>query len=274
MIENNITCSNWFGRSFRVDQANGILFVNISDKSIRIVKDFKKAQERVLDIQSINGAYIKDFSYLDNQRLLVVTDDGHLSLFEYQIAQNELKIDPESELKDVYCIGFNPEYEVTNAMAVCPKSRYAFISTRNVSGSYQKAIYVVKILENQIGEKSESEPKSGKSKGKGGKGRLKEGQFLVHLHTLPFEVNLGFFNFRALCIPFYVEEKPVLIALQNFGDSCLYSYMFRDGKLVEFFSPIEQFSNNENLDFCLRKNCVININKGAQLQILKWKRVG
>lgn len=284
ILKSNIICSDWNGRCFKVDSKWNLL-MNVFDKNIKIYKNFgEEKKERELIIKDIQGQYIKDHKPLTKNRVILLTDDGVLSIYSYRFKKNKIAEDEKKKISDleeeenedkvrlesVQKIELM-EDEITTSLAVSPLSKYVIVSSRAVSGFYQRSLYVFKIqvvddddddcLQTEIGIQNKSKGKFVVSK-------------LVFATKLDFSLRLGFGNFLAISLPFYVDDQPVFFGLQQYGEGSLCSYILKDGKLIEFFKPVEKFSIFENSRLEVKGNCVYNMNKRGQLQVITWNKIG
>lgn len=254
-LKTGVIGSDWNGRSFEVD-IDWNLLMNVNDKSIKVYKAFGEEEEQELEIRDIKGGYIKDHKPITNKRVGVLTGDGAVSIYSYRFKN-------EAEGREENCAVFHSclmlslkEDEVCSSLAVSSSGTYIVVSSRAVSGFYQRGIYVIKI-EEQDDAKTQMETSQ-----------------LVYISKLDFSNRLGFGNFLAISLPFYVDDSPVLFGLQQYGEGSLCSYILNEGKLVEFFKPIKKFSEYQNSKFEVKRNSVYNMNRRGQLQVITWLKIG
>lgn len=258
VLKTGVVCSDWNGKCFQVD-ASWNLLMNVMDKSIKVFKDFGEEGERELEISDIKGSYIKDHKPLMENRVILLTDDGAISIYSYGFKDSGIfEVDDKEDfvkLESSYCIALR-EDEICTSLAVSSLGDYVVVSSKAVSGFYQRGLYVIKIQEVE-------DPKT-----------LLRNSKLIYISKLDFSNRLGFGNFLATSLPFYVDDKPVFFGLQQYGEGSLCSYILNDGRLVEFFKPIEKFSQYENFKFEVKRNSVYNMNKRGQLQVITWQKIG
>lgn len=282
-IKSNIICSDWSGRSFAIDK-NWNLLLNNLDKKIKIYRNFGEKEEIEIEIRDISGMYIKDYRPIEKSQVVLLTDDGYVSIYSYNfLVEEDVKekgdnrdnslIEKKAEEEEYKSVSLDSVYhiqlskdEIATSLAICSLGKYVLISSRAVSGFYQRGLFILKI--EGKGDKMNFEKKISNSRSS--YPPLK----LVFLTKMEFSVNPGCGNFHAICIPFYIDDQPVCFGLQQYGEGTLCSYILKEKDLIEFFKPIQNFSEFENFRFEIWGNCVYNMNKRGQLQLITWKKIG
>lgn len=272
VIKKEFYGSNWFGRSIRIDESGEFLFINEDDKVIRLIKGIgtTESQERLCD--KVPGEYIKDFGPLRNNRLAILTDNGFLSIFKYDFESKEEK--NIFELKSVYQIVLDKTDEISNTLAICPKSTYICVSSRRITNFNQRNLFLFKIVKNS--ELWTNPPKKDQITAEEASQINNGGEMIQMLHRLNFDHYDFFSSFHSICFAFNLEEKPILFGLQYSGNRELYSFSMDDKEtLVEFMPKVEEYSDSENVRLSKRDNQLYSISRKGQIQILTWqKKVG
>lgn len=208
-------------RTLRYDKEANILFINYDDTTIFFAELSENNDFRVSKIEydKYDSERLADFRIARNKRLIVLDQDGLMSVFSYapKLSSNPLVFSYRinSEYFD------NERYEYFTAMTICKETPYIAVSSYTTEKRIAKHLFILAIND-----------RTGAIKRLEKIGLRKELQFHDEYYAMTF---------------FNVEEGfPILLATHKSGTGSLLSFFFNGMRLEEFFGEFAEMVDQEN----------------------------
>ena len=206
------------GKLLRKDAFESCLFLRSSEKEISVFFDLGKfpLQSNIHRFRGVPGGSIVDFYPFDLKKLMVVTQDGFISIF-----QDVSKAKPPGS----YLFQINMlEGESVTAAAICSRDTFLTVSTRIGSKACRLLVF-------------NFTPEF----------KLKKRAEQVLDQTEWFAADGSFFS--DLNMDFYIDDYPMVLGFQRFGSNLMIPYILNYEKLGIFRQPISY--HNDNFGKCV-----------------------
>jgi len=221
----NIKGSTNIAKTLRYSEKLDTLFVNIDDSKILIFTKFSKHYEKgdfrylIIETVQLNGEKIADFLPLMDNRLIILTKDGVLGVYEFSEKTGE------TEIKFIYRIEAREtktslgEYFVS--LAICPQNRFVIVTSAIDKTQFSKDLLLFGVSQNsgrlqQILRKDISESSMYQSERYG----------------------ISFLD--------YYDGFPVFVSTERVGSGSLFVEYFDGEKIRDLYGPLKKIMSDEN----------------------------